>query len=69
MQKEIEMLMDYNTSMSNDARLIVAEKMSEMVSVIEAVAHIGVDWGYGKYTMHPTDSIVGKAKSLLDTQQ
>ena len=67
MKKEIEMLMDYNTGMSNDARLIVAEKMAEMAVVIEAVAHIGVDWGYGKYTMLPTDAMVGKAKSLLDT--
>lgn len=43
-----------------------AEKAAELEAIVEAVAHIGVDWGYGKYQMLETDSSVGKARKLID---
>lgn len=42
------------------------ERIKELEEVVNAVAHIGVDWGCGEYVMLPTDSMVGKARELID---
>lgn len=44
-----------------------AERAEELERIVEAVAHIGVDWGCGKYQMLETDSMVGMARKILDT--
>jgi hypothetical protein len=43
-----------------------SKRAAELEEIVEAVAHIGIDWGYGEYQMLPTDSMVGKARKLLD---
>lgn len=44
-----------------------AERAAELEKIAEAVAHIGVDWGCGKYQMLETDSMVGLAREVLGT--
>jgi len=43
-----------------------AERAAELEEIVRAVAHIGIDWGFGEYAMLPTDSMVGKARKLID---
>jgi molybdate-binding protein len=43
-----------------------AERAEELEEIVQAVAHIGIDWGFGKYQMLETDSAVGKARKLMD---
>ncbi len=45
-----------------------AERAEELEGVVEAVAHIGVDWGYGKYQILENDQIVGKARKLISSE-
>jgi len=44
-----------------------AEIAAELERIAEAVSHIGVDWGYGKYQMLQNDQMVVLAKKLLNT--
>lgn len=37
----------------------------ELEEIVNMVAHIGVDWGYGKYQMLESDQMVGKARKLI----
>ena len=37
----------------------------ECDEIIKAVAHIGIDWGYGKYELEP--KIINKARKLYET--
>lgn len=43
-----------------------AERAAALEEIVEAVAHIGVDWGCGEYAILPTDPMIGKARKLMD---
>ena len=40
--------------------------MNELEEIVRAVANIGIDWGFGEHAILPTDSMVGKARKLID---
>lgn len=44
-----------------------AERAEELERIVEAVAHIGVDWGCGKYQLLENDQMVGAARKILGT--
>lgn len=63
-----ELLVMRNSNVDDELELIIeqqAKRIKELEEVVNAVAHIGVDWGCGEYVMLPTDSMVGKARKLL----
>ena len=40
------------------------EKLNRAMEVVKAVAHIGIDWGYGEYQLSKSD--IDKARSLYE---
>jgi hypothetical protein len=50
-----------DTALMRDA----ADRIEALEEVVKAVAHIGVDFGYGKYELQPED--IDKARALLDS--
>ena len=41
------------------------ERVADMQEIVEAVAHIGVDFGYGKFEL--SDEHINKARELIAT--
>lgn len=50
---------------ANAAIAEAADRIEALEEVVKAVAHIGVDFGYGKYELQPED--IDKARALLDS--
>lgn len=48
-----------------DSHTATEKYIAELEEIVNAVANIGIDWGYGKYQMLPTDQNVGKARKLV----
>lgn len=42
-----------------------AKEINAMREIIEAVAHIGVDFGYGQFNISPDDDLVKVARAIL----
>jgi hypothetical protein len=40
------------------------DRIAELEVIVKAVAHIGVDFGYGKYQLEP--SIIDDARTLME---
>jgi hypothetical protein len=40
------------------------ERIAELETIVKAVAHIGVDFGYGKYELEP--GIIDDARTLME---
>ena len=45
--------------------LLCPNCIQELEEVVRAVAHIGVDFGYGNYELQP--EVIDKARSILDS--
>ncbi len=42
-------------------------KLEEYMEIVKAVAHIGIDWGYGKFELNQDH--IDKARKLYDTHE
>ena len=42
------------------------ERIAELEAIVKAVAHIGVDFGYGKYELEP--GIIDDARTLMEQE-
>jgi hypothetical protein len=43
---------------------VTEEQLKEMCMLVEAIAHIGVDFGYGKFALEETH--IKRARALID---
>lgn len=41
-----------------------AERAAELEEIVKAVAHVGVDFGYGKYEIQP--EVIDKARAIYE---
>jgi predicted adenine nucleotide alpha hydrolase (AANH) superfamily ATPase len=53
-------------SMEKQAQTLQA-KLSESEDIVKAVAHIGIDWGYGKYELE--EEWIDKSRKLYEEKE
>ena len=61
--------MPYCSNMSISANLVVemVERIAELEEIVKAVAHIGVDFGYGKYELEAGK--IDDARTLMEKER
>jgi len=62
-----QLLQDHNSGGFGQALCGYSEIAKQLEDLVEAVAHIGVDWGYGVFELTPEH--IEKARTILGMQQ